>query len=125
MVGPVANVVELSDEERCFLEGQIRRHKAPRSLPGRYRMILLCADGLPSKAVAAQLGTREWQVEETAGRYHTPLSGMFHTLCRAMDAVTLLLVCAETGLQYRQQGPPALGFAAFGARGARLRCPAI
>ncbi len=54
MVGRVADTVALSDEERRFLEGQVRRHKTPRSLSDRCRMILLCAEGLPSKEVAAK-----------------------------------------------------------------------
>ncbi|MFD3188942.1 IS630 family transposase [Sedimentitalea sp. HM32M-2] len=56
MVGRVADAVVPSDQERRFLEGQVRRHQAPRSLSDRCRMILLCAEGLPGKEVAAQLG---------------------------------------------------------------------
>ncbi|EEE36004.1 feruloyl esterase [Rhodobacteraceae bacterium KLH11] len=62
MAGRVADVVVLSEDERHFLEGQVRRHKAPHSLSDRCRMILLCADGLPSKEVAAQLGVHEHTV---------------------------------------------------------------
>ncbi|GAM02991.1 hypothetical protein SP5_113_00010 [Sphingomonas parapaucimobilis NBRC 15100] len=46
----------LSVADRAFLESQVRRHKAPRSLSDRCRMILLCADGLQSKEVAERLG---------------------------------------------------------------------
>jgi DDE superfamily endonuclease len=49
MVGRSADLVVLSDDERCFLESQVRRHEAPRSLSDRCRMILLCANGLGSK----------------------------------------------------------------------------
>jgi hypothetical protein len=56
MVGRVADEVVLSAEERGFLEGQVRRHKAARSLSDRCRMILLCAEGLQSKEVGARLG---------------------------------------------------------------------
>ena len=69
MVGRVADVVELSDVERRFLEGQVRRHKAPRSLSDRCRMILLCAEGLPSKEVAAQLGVHEHTVGKWRRRF--------------------------------------------------------
>ncbi len=55
MVGRLADAVVLSEDERRFLEGQVRRHKAARSLSDRCRMILLCADGLASKEVAAEL----------------------------------------------------------------------
>ena len=43
MAGRVADAVVLSDEERGFLEAQVRRHKAARSLSDRCRMILFCA----------------------------------------------------------------------------------
>ncbi len=39
MVGRLADAVVLSEDERRFLEGQVRRHKAPRSLSDRCRMI--------------------------------------------------------------------------------------
>ena len=55
MVGRVADAVLLSEDERHFLEGQVRRHKAPRSLSDCCRMFLLCAEGLTSKAVAIAL----------------------------------------------------------------------
>lgn len=69
MVGRVADSVELSAEERFFLEGQVRRHKAPRSLSDRCRMVLLCAEGLPSKAVAARLGVHEHTVGKWRRRF--------------------------------------------------------
>ncbi len=46
MVGRVADEVVLSADERDFLEAQVRRHKAARSLSDRCRMVLLCAEGL-------------------------------------------------------------------------------
>ena len=46
MVGRAADEVVLSLQERHFLEAQVRRHKAARSLSDRCRMILLCAEGL-------------------------------------------------------------------------------
>ncbi len=51
MVGRVADEVVLSDEERAFLEAQVRRHKAARSLSDRCQMVLLCAEGLQSKEI--------------------------------------------------------------------------
>ena len=56
MLGRVANKVVLREEERQLLEGQVQRHRAPRSLSARCRMILLCAEELPSEEVAARLG---------------------------------------------------------------------
>lgn len=69
MVGRVAGSVVLSEEERRFLEGQVRRDKAPRSLSDRCRMILLCAEGLASKEVAARLGVHEHTVGKWRRRF--------------------------------------------------------
>jgi len=48
-MGRVAGVVELSGAERTFLESQVRRHRAPRSLSDRCQMILLCAEAAYTK----------------------------------------------------------------------------
>lgn len=69
MVGRVADEVALSDEERAFLEAQVRRHKAARSLSDRCRMILLCAEGLQSKEVGARLGVHEHTVGKWRRRF--------------------------------------------------------
>ena len=52
---PMAALV-LSDAERWFLEGQVRRRRVARAMADRCRMVLRCADGLSNKAVAAELG---------------------------------------------------------------------
>ena len=49
MGGRASVVIELSEDERGFLEAQLRRHKAARSLSDRCRIVLRCADGLSSK----------------------------------------------------------------------------
>lgn len=64
-------MVLLSEDARCFLEGQVGRHKAPRSLSDRCRMILLCAVGLPGKEVAAQMGVHEHTVGKWRRRFVT------------------------------------------------------
>lgn len=69
MVGRLADEVVLSDEERAFLEAQVRRHKAARSLSDRCRMILLCAEGLQSKEVGARLGVHEHTVGKWRRRF--------------------------------------------------------
>lgn len=69
MVGRVADKVDLSAQEQAFLESQARRHKAARSLSDRCRMILLCAEGLPSKDVAARLGVHEHTVGKWRRRF--------------------------------------------------------
>ena len=61
---PIAPLV-LSAQERAYLERQVRRHRVARSLSERCRAILRCADGLPSKSVAAELGIHE----HTGGLY--------------------------------------------------------
>ena len=65
---PIAPLV-LSDEERIYLERQVRRHRVPRSFSDRCRMILRCADGLTSKAVAAELGVHEHTVGKWRRRF--------------------------------------------------------
>jgi len=69
MAGIQADLVILSGEDRSFLEGQVRRHKVPRSLSDRCRMILLCADGLQSKEVAERLGVHEHTVGKWRRRF--------------------------------------------------------
>jgi putative transposase len=67
--GRTADVVVLSKEERIFLETQSRRHRAPRSLSDRCRIILLCAEGLTSKEVAARMGVHEHTVGKWRRRF--------------------------------------------------------
>ncbi|MDX6749568.1 IS630 family transposase [Geminicoccaceae bacterium 1502E] len=69
MAGRLADEVVLSSAERGFLEAQVRRHKAARSLSDRCRMILLCAKGLQSKEVAARLGVHEHTVGKWRRRF--------------------------------------------------------
>lgn len=69
MAGRVADEVVLRDEERCFLESQVRRHKVARSVSDRCRMILLCAEGLQSKDVAERLGVHEHTVGKWRRRF--------------------------------------------------------
>jgi len=58
---PIAPLV-LSAQERSYLERQVRRYRVARSLSERCRVVLRCADGLPSKDVAAELGVHEHTV---------------------------------------------------------------
>jgi transposase len=67
--GRQADLVVLSSEDRTFLEAQVRRHKAPRSLSDRCRMILLCAEGLTSKKVGKRLGVHEHTVGKWRRRF--------------------------------------------------------
>src|SRR6267142_696940 len=58
-----------SAQERSYLERQVRRHRVARSLSERCRVILRCADGLPSKDVAAELGLHEHTVGKWRRRF--------------------------------------------------------
>ena len=49
----------LSAEERDYLQRQVRRHRAPRSLSERCRIILRGSEGLPNEVVAGELGCHE------------------------------------------------------------------
>ncbi|RNF32862.1 IS630 family transposase [Paracoccus methylarcula] len=69
MRGRPAAAIMLSDEERAFLESQVRRQEVARSLSDRCRMILLCAEGLPSKEVARRLGHNEHTVGKWRRRF--------------------------------------------------------
>src|SRR4029450_10967871 len=65
---PIAPL-ELSGEERAYLERQVRRHRVARSLSERCRIILRWADGLPSKSLAAELGLHEHTVGKWRRRF--------------------------------------------------------
>ena len=65
---PIA-VLVLSDEERSYLERQVRRRRVARSISDRCRMILHCTDGLTNKAVAAELGVHEHTVGKWRRRF--------------------------------------------------------
>ena len=68
-LGRPAALLNLSAEERAYLERQVRRHRVARSLSDRCRMILRCADGLSSKAVGAELGVHEHTVGKWRRRF--------------------------------------------------------
>jgi hypothetical protein len=65
---PIAPLV-LSPQERAYLARQVRRHRVARSLSERCRAIPRCADGLPSKSVAAELGLHEHTVGKWRRRF--------------------------------------------------------
>jgi transposase/transposase-like protein len=65
---PTAPLV-LSSDERDYLEWQVRRRRVARSISERSRIILRCADGLPSKVVAAELGIHEHTVGKWRRRF--------------------------------------------------------
>src|SRR5215208_6124681 len=59
----------LSLDERTYLERQVRRRRLALSLSERCRIILRCADGLASKAIAAELGVHEHTVGKWRRRF--------------------------------------------------------
>jgi len=69
MTGRPIAPLELSADERSYLERQVRRHRVTRSLSDRCRIILRCADGVPSKAVATELGVHEHTVGKWRRRF--------------------------------------------------------
>src|SRR3546814_16525056 len=58
----------IGDDRRC-LEAQVRRHKGPRALSDRVRMVLHWAEGLQSKEVAERLGVHEHTVGKWRSRF--------------------------------------------------------
>ena len=68
-VGRPKGALVLSDEERSFLEGQVRRRRIARSMSDRCRMILRCADGLTNKAASSELGVHEHTVGKWRRRF--------------------------------------------------------
>ncbi len=68
-LGRPAAPLNLSTEERVYLERQVRRHRVARSFSDRCRMILRCADGLSSKAVGVELGAHEHTVGKWRRRF--------------------------------------------------------
>ena len=65
---PTALLV-LHPEERDYPDGQRRRRRIARSMSERCRIILRCADGIPSKVVAAELGVHEHTVGKWRRRF--------------------------------------------------------
>ncbi len=65
---PIAPLI-LSSDEREYLERQVRRHRAARSSSERCRVILRCADGIPSKTIASELGLHEHTVGKWRRRF--------------------------------------------------------
>jgi len=65
---PIAPL-NLSADERAYLERQVRRHRVSRSFSDRCSMILRCADGLSSKDVGTELGVHEHTVGKWRRRF--------------------------------------------------------
>jgi transposase len=65
---PIAALV-LCRDEREYLERQVRRRRVARSLSDRCRVILRCAEGVPSKSVANELGLHEHTVGKWRRRF--------------------------------------------------------
>ena len=65
---PIA-LLKLSAEERAYLQRKVRRHRVARSLSERCRIILRCADGLPSKPIAAELNLHAHTVGKWRRRF--------------------------------------------------------
>lgn len=59
----------LSDDERAYLERQVRRQRVARSLSDRCRIVLECGQGLENKVVAERLGLCENTVSKWRRRF--------------------------------------------------------
>ena len=68
--GRQAVSIELCAEERNYLTRQVRRQRIGRAFSERCEIILLCADGLNNRQVAARLGVHE----HTAGKWRRRFS---------------------------------------------------
>lgn len=68
-MGRPAVQIELTEAERADLRRLARRGKTTQSLALRARIVLKAAKGLPTEAIAEQLGTREATVSKWRGRF--------------------------------------------------------
>ena len=78
------DALAISDEERAELERRVRAHTTPQRMVRRCRVVLLAAEGLPSRRIAPEVGLNENQVavwrhrfaaERLAGLQDRPRSG--------------------------------------------------
>ena len=99
---PIAPLV-LSPQERTYLERQVRRHRVARSLSERCRAILRCADGLPSKSVAAELGLHE----HTVGKWRRRFLKIAVMACLTKPALAALepSICSRTVARHSSSDP--------------------
>jgi transposase len=75
--GRPVDALILTEEERGYLERQVRRRRVMRSLSERCRIVLRCADGVQSKQVAAELGICEHTVGKWRRRFvHDRIDGL-------------------------------------------------
>lgn len=67
MAGKPRYPLVLAEEERRTLQGWASRRRTAQGLAQRARIVLMCADGMTNKAVAAELGV----TRETVGRWRS------------------------------------------------------
>ncbi|NBC20759.1 MAG: IS630 family transposase [Alphaproteobacteria bacterium] len=97
--------IELSSEERSELEGLLRRRKTAQGLARRAGIVLLAADGLQNKDIAARLGTdpntvskwrRRYAERRCDGLYDEPRPGTPRKIGDDAIAETIRLTLEET-----------------------------
>ena len=94
-LGRAAAPLNSNAEERACWERQVRRLQVFRSFSDRCRIILGCADGMPSKAVAAELGWRDvYPTPSTAPQHQRPGSirsnvGLWRSPARKSSAASI------------------------------------
>jgi transposase len=78
--GRPTDTIELSTEERECLERYTRRKTASQQLVQRSRIVLLCADGLNNRQIAAEVGLGESSVGKWRKRFNKDrLDGLHDT----------------------------------------------
>ena len=63
--------VELTDEERVELERRVRAHTSSQRMAKRARVVLLCAEGVPLRRIAGEVGMDQHQVGVWRRRFET------------------------------------------------------
>ena len=94
----------LSAAERAYLERQVRRHRVARSFSERCRVILRCADGVPSKSVARELGVHEHTVGKWRRRFLKDLldEAIENGICDVPQSTVLILSLPKDARRERQ-----------------------
>jgi transposase len=66
---PTVPPLTITDEERAELQRRVRAHTTPQRAAKRARVVLLAADGLPNRQIAAQMGMNQHTVSHWRRRF--------------------------------------------------------
>jgi DNA-binding CsgD family transcriptional regulator len=56
---PTVPLLTITDGERAELQRRVRAHTTPQRAAKRARVVLLAAEGLPNRQIAAQMGMNQ------------------------------------------------------------------